>query len=139
MSIIIPHVFQDGVDEVISGVQHNENYEVLKLALEALEGKTAWSPPSGRVARTFNTTYLASGTRNVIVEGDFDCKRGSFVHLLVGGVFVKELGFPETYPDAMRVCFTLAVPAGEEWEAVIAIFSAGPGQPADLHSSYTAA
>lgn len=33
--IIIPHVFQDGVGEIGSGVQLNENFNVVKTALES--------------------------------------------------------------------------------------------------------
>jgi hypothetical protein len=37
LSIILPHVFQDGVNEVASGVAVNEDLNVLKAAIEAVE------------------------------------------------------------------------------------------------------
>lgn len=41
MAIVIPHVFQDGVNETASGVQVDENFDVLKSAVEGVEGTTA--------------------------------------------------------------------------------------------------
>lgn len=41
MAIVLPHVFQDGVNETASGVQVNEDLTVLKNAIEALEAAAA--------------------------------------------------------------------------------------------------
>lgn len=48
MAIVLPHIFQDGVNETASGVQVNENNSVLIAAIEAIEAwragprKSAW-------------------------------------------------------------------------------------------------
>lgn len=37
MSVVYPHTFQDNVEEVASGVQVDENFSVIRAALEALD------------------------------------------------------------------------------------------------------
>lgn len=41
MAIVLPHSFQDNVEEIASGVQVDENFDVLKAAIEAAEGTVA--------------------------------------------------------------------------------------------------
>lgn len=134
---VIPHSFQDNVDEIASGVQVDENLDVLNAAITALEAASAIGPTGGRTPRAFGAPNLASGTHNVAVDGDFNCPPGSFVHLLVGGQFVKEVGIPESFPGSERIGFSLTVPVGVNWEAVVTIFSVPHGSPSDLHSTYT--
>lgn len=68
MAITLPHVFQDGVGEVASGVQVDENFNVLKAAIEALESLRLTSQTySAKAASTINTPHAVSGTRPAFV------------------------------------------------------------------------
>lgn len=75
MAIILPHIFQDNVGETASGVQVDENFNVLKAAVEALEARTAGleASPFGYVlsevlvARALGTPYTPSSSHAALV------------------------------------------------------------------------
>jgi hypothetical protein len=79
MAIILPHIFQDGVDENASGVQVDENLNVLKSAIELLEARVAGLEATNAnrskdfalaevlTGRALSTNYTPSATRAAMV------------------------------------------------------------------------
>ena len=64
MAIVLPHSFQDNVEETASGVQVDENFDVLKTAIEALEARVATLE-----ARFVPQVFLTAGLVGVVVGG----------------------------------------------------------------------
>lgn len=134
---VLPHSFQDNVEEIASGVQVDENFDVLNAAIEALEAAQVIGPVSGRVERAFGAPFLASGTHNTLVTGDVNLEPspgfGAIVQFKVAGVLISpELFAHESIAHPMRVGFAFPVPAGQQWEAI----AATPGHVSSLHTSY---
>jgi hypothetical protein len=131
---VLPHSFQDNVNQIASGVQVDENFDVLNTAVEALESAANIGPVSGRVERALNTPILASGTQNMIVTGDIQLEpTGGFgvgVTFKVGATTVCELFANEGIGHPIRLSFSFPVPKGAQWEAVAGAHAAS------LHSSY---
>lgn len=131
---VLPHSFQDNVGQIASGVQVDENFDVLNTAVGELESAASIGPVAARVERALNTLFLASGTQDVIVTGDVSLEPtagfGAIVTLKVGGQAVAELFAHEGIGHPIRVPFSFPVPKGVQWEA-----SSG-GHAASLHSSY---
>lgn len=77
MTVTIPHKFKDGVGETASGVQVDDNFDAVKVAIDAIETReTAYPGGSSFLAantgRGLSTYYTPSSTQ------------GAMVYLIVG-------------------------------------------------------
>lgn len=62
MAIVIPNIFQDGVGQIASGAQVNENFEVVVAAIEAEEARNAVASNkyTARTVYTINEPHVLS-------------------------------------------------------------------------------
>jgi hypothetical protein len=136
MAIILPNVFQDGVNEVISGVQVNEDLNVLKAAIEVLEVLSPGGAPGARTERNFGEAITPGGGRKTMVTGDVELHPaggfGAVVTVKVAGVEVQQLFVPET-GVSVRMPLAFMVPAGDSYEVV----RNEAARAGSLHTSHT--
>lgn len=125
MSITLPHQFQDGVGEPASGVQVDENFNVLKAAVEALElahaglAAKALLIPTGKwtplEARSGATNYIPSASRPALVNLHMLSSGTPWAYTVtVGGVTFGGEGETNTAGQATTDVFFMTAP-GEAW------------------------
>lgn len=127
MSIILPHSFKDGVDEVASGVQVMDNLNVLRTAIEALQTRSPLTGMaiSARTAFNINEDHVADASKSTLVIATIVSPKQAPVieaKVLVGGTEVEQSAvageegqrwFSATFPVAPGVAWR--VNAGGAW------------------------
>lgn len=128
MPPVIPHILQDGVGEIASGAQLNENFDVLKVAIGNLEAAHAslaakalliptakWTALTARAA---STDFIPDASRPALVNLHMTSSGTPWAYTVtVGGVVYGGEGETNEAGQATTDVFFLVGP-GEAWSYV---------------------